>query len=72
MRVGGHRHAPASLRPGKGPVTPGTGGCGAAAPFGGGGENSPPPPPPNFFRYPDRPARRQPLYQISYSGPYTV
>ena len=33
MRVGGNRHAPASLRPGKRPVILCTGGCGATGPF---------------------------------------
>ena len=44
MRVGGHRHAPASLRPGKRPVIHCTGGCGATAPFWAGAVNLAPPP----------------------------
>ena len=65
MVVGGQRHAPAALRPGKRPDThcigdwvdtrAGLDGCGKSRP--------------HRVRLPDRPARSESLYQLSYPAP---
>ena len=70
MGVDGQHHAPAALPPGKDPVpivheagwTPG--------PVWTGKENLAPPP--AGIRSPDRPARSESLYRLSYPGPYMV
>jgi hypothetical protein len=65
MGVGGQRHAPAALLPGKWPGThcigswvgtrAGLDGCGKSRPIG--------------IRSPDRPARSESLYRLNYHGP---
>jgi hypothetical protein len=65
--VGGQRHAPVALSPGNRPGThcvrgwvgprAGLDGCGKSSPTG--------------IRYPDRPARKESLYRMSYPGPPT-
>ena len=66
MGVGGQRHAPAALPPGKRPGTHCTGGwVGRRAGLEGCGKISPP----TGIRSPDRSARRKPLYRLSYPGP---
>ena len=65
--MGGQRHAPAALSPGR----PGThcigGWVGPTAVLDGCGKS---PPPPTGIRSPDRPARGKSLYRRSYHGPY--
>ena len=66
--LGGQRHVPAALPPGKGPGIYCTGGwVGPRAGLDGCGEISPP----TGIRSPDLPARSESLYQLRYPGPKT-
>ena len=65
MGVGGQRHAPAALPPGKRPGTHRTGGRVGARPVWTGAENLAS----TGIRSPDRPARTQSLYRLGYPGP---
>jgi hypothetical protein len=66
-RVDGRRHAPAALSPGKRLGTHCIGGwVGPRASLDGCGNSSPPAP---GIRSPDRPARSESLYRLSYPGP---
>ena len=65
MGVSAQRHAPAALPTGKGAGTNCLGGCvGPKAGLDGCGKSRP-----TGFRYPDRPARNESPYQLSYPGP---
>jgi hypothetical protein len=67
MEVGGHRHTPAALAPGKRPSTHCIGGwVGPRTGLTGSGKSCPP----NGIRSPDRPARSELLYRLSYPGPH--
>jgi hypothetical protein len=65
MGVGGQRHAPAALPPGKRPGTHFIGGWVGPRAVLDGCENLTP----TGIRSQDRPARRQSLYRLSYPGP---
>jgi hypothetical protein len=66
MRVDGQLHALDALPPGKRPGTHCTGGwVGPRAGMGGCGKSRPP----TGIRSPDRPARSESLYRLSYRGP---
>jgi len=65
MGVGGQRHAPASLPPGKDPVLIVQEAGWAPGPVWTGAENLAP----TGIRSPDRPARSESLYRLSYLGP---
>jgi len=66
MEVGGQRHAPAALPPGKRPGTHCIGGwVGPRVGLYGCGKSRPP----SGVRSPDRPARIESLYRLSYPGP---
>jgi len=68
MGVGGQRHAPAALPPGKRPGSHFTGGCvGPRADLDGNGKSRPPPP--SGIRSADLPACSEVLYRLSYPGP---
>ena len=65
MEAGGQRHTPAVLRPGKRVGTHCTGGWVGPRPIlDGCGKYRP-----KGIRSPDRPARRESLYRLSYRGP---
>jgi hypothetical protein len=64
--VGGQRHAPAALPPGKRPVTHGTGAGWAPGPVWTGVKNLAP----TGIRSPDLPAGSEALYRLRYPGPY--
>jgi hypothetical protein len=69
MRVGGQHHAPAALTPGKRPGTHCIGSwVGPRAGLDGCGKSRSPP----GIRSPDRPARSESLYRLSYPGPRTA
>ena len=64
--MGGQRHAPATLTPGKRPGTHCVGGwVGPRAGVEGCGKSHPP----TEIRSPDRPARSESLYRLRYPGP---
>ena len=63
-RVGGQRHAPAALPPGKRPIWHRT----LCGPQGRGGRVRTKSPPANKIRFPDRPAGKESLYGLSYPG----
>jgi len=67
MAVGGQRHAPAALPPGKDPVPVVQEVGWAPGPVWTGAENLAPP---TGIRSPDRPARSQSLYRLRHPGPY--
>ena len=64
MAVGGQRHTPAALPPGKRLGTHCIVGCVAQGPVWTGAENLIP----NGFRSPDRPARSESLYRLRHTG----
>ena len=67
MEMGGQRHAPAALPPGKRPgATLYKRMGGDPGPVWTGAEN----PAPNGIRFPDHPARSESLYRLSHPGPY--
>ena len=65
MGVGGQRHAPAALPPGKDPLPIVQEARWAPGPVWTGTENLAP----TGIRYPDRPARSESLYRLRYRGP---
>jgi hypothetical protein len=66
MRVGGQRHAPGALPPGNRPGTHCVGDwVGPRAGLDGCGKSRPP----TGIGSPDRPARSESLYRLSYAGP---
>ena len=65
MGVGGQRHAPAALPPGKTPVPIVQEAGWAPRPVWRGAENLAP----TGIRSPNRPARSESLYRLSYPGP---
>ena len=66
MGVGGQRHTPAALPPGKDPVPIVQEAGWAPGPVWTGAENLAPP---TGIRFPDRPARSESLYRLSFRGP---
>jgi hypothetical protein len=68
MRVGGHRHAPAAFTPGIDPVPIVKEAGWAPGPVWAGAENLAP----TGIRSPDRPARSESLYRLSYPGPLKI
>jgi hypothetical protein len=69
MGVGGQRHAPAALPLERDPVPIVQQAAWAPGPVWTGAENLPPPA--FLIRSPDRPARSESLYRLSYPGPHT-
>jgi hypothetical protein len=65
MEVGGQRHAPAALPPGKRPVPIVQEAEWAPVPVWTGAENLAP----TGIQFPDPPARSESLYRLRYSGP---
>jgi len=68
MGVGGQRHAPAALPPGKDPLPTVQEAGWAPGPVWTGAENFTS----TRIRSPDRPARSESLYRLSYPGPYSA
>ena len=68
MGVGGQRHALAALPPGKDPVPIVQEAGWAPGPVWMGAENLAP----TGIRSPDRPARSESLYRLSYPSPYKI
>ena len=66
MEMGGQRHSPAALTPGKGPVPIVQEAGWAPGPVWTGAENLDP----TGIRSPDHPARSESLYPLRYPGPW--